>query len=84
MPHLEHMALIVVAVTSGAYVGVGQNTKMKTRKQSLLGLYLHGVGLRLTPAGLHALSPAMISVCVANTSAFFIPSTTRSTTTDSA
>ena len=73
---------MVVAVTAGAYVGIGQNTKMKTRKQSLLGLYLHGVSLGLTPAGLHALSPAMISVCVANTSAFFIPSTTRSATAD--
>ena len=62
------------------YVGVGQNTKMETQKQSLL----HGVDLGLTFAGLGALRPPVISVSVTDTSATLIPSTSKSATADSA
>ena len=53
----------------------------------MLGLqriYLHGVRLGLTFAGLDALVPPVISVSVAGTSTILIPSTTRSATTDPA
>ena len=72
------------------YVGIGQNTKMKTQKQSLLGLrediyiYPHGVCPELTFAGLDALKPLVISVSVPGTSTILIPSTARSATTGSA
>ena len=46
-------------------------------------IYLDGVSLGLTLAGLDAFKPPVISVAVASTSAAFIPSTARSTTTDS-
>ena len=38
MPHLGHTELMVVVVAVGVYVVIGQSTKKKTRKQSLLGL----------------------------------------------
>ena len=62
------------------YVGVGQNTKMETQKQSLL----HGVDLGLTFAGLGALRPPVSSVSIAGASAILIPSTAWSATTASA
>ena len=45
---------------------------------------LHAIALQLTFAGLHALNPAVISVCAAGPSAVLEPSTARSATTDSA
>ena len=39
--------------------------------------------LVLTFAGLHALDPAVVKFIIAGTSTILIPSTTRSTTTDS-
>ena len=47
MPHMGHAELMVFAMTAGAYVDIGQNTKMKTRKQSLIGLYLIYIALAL-------------------------------------
>ena len=47
-------------------------------------MYLHASSLELTFAGLRALDPTVANVSVASTSAVLIPSTTRSTTTDSA
>ena len=48
-------------------------------------IYKHALSLELTFASSHALKPFVISVAVAGTSStFFIPSTTRSATTDSA
>ena len=47
-------------------------------------MQLHGIVIELTFAGLRALKPTVISVFVADTSAFLKPSTTRSATTDSA
>ena len=64
-----------------------QNTKdenMKTVTVVCERIYLQGVTLGLTFAGLRALRPAVINVFVANTSTIFIPSTARSATTDSA
>ena len=60
---------------------------MKTRKQSLLvceRIYLPGVSLGLTFAGLDAVKPPVISVSAAGTSAVLEPSATRSATTESA
>ena len=64
-------------------------TCIKTKREkarsnrSLLVQHEGVVGIGLTFAGLHALKPAVISVAVAGTSAVFIPSTSRSTTTGS-
>ena len=78
---------MVVVVTGGVYVSIGQNIKGETRKQWRLAsdmIYLPGVSLGLTFAGLDALKPPMISVSVAETSTILIPGTTRSATTASA
>ena len=61
------------------YVDIDQNTKMKTRKQSL-----HSVRLGLTFTGFDALKPPVISVSVAGSSTILVPSTARSTTTGAA
>ena len=47
-------------------------------------MYLRIISLELTFAGLHALKPPVSNVYIAGTSAVLKPSTTRSTTTDSA
>ena len=47
-------------------------------------IYLHGVSLGLTFAGIDALKPPVIGISVAGTATNFIPSTTRSATTGSA
>ena len=47
-------------------------------------MHLHVIAIELTFARLHALKPAVVSVSVVGTSAVLIPSTARSTTTDSA
>ena len=46
-------------------------------------MYLYGVTVGLTFAGLRALRPAVTDVFVANTSAFLEPITARSATTNS-
>ena len=70
------------------YVDIGQNINTKTWKQChylvCTRIYLHGVNVGLTFAGLCALRPAVTNVLVANTSAVLIPSTVRSATTNSA
>ena len=64
-----------------------KHTKMETRKQSLIGLRedlsIHGISFALTFAGPGALKPPVTSVSAAGTSTILIPSTARSTTTDS-
>ena len=47
-------------------------------------MHVHVIALELTFAGLHALKPAVMRVSVAGPSAFLIPSTTGTATTDSA
>ena len=47
-------------------------------------IYLHGVSLGLTFAGLESLKPPVINISIARTSTVLEPSTTRSATTDSA
>ena len=61
---------------------------MKTRKQSHCQvcerIYLPGVSLGLTFAGIDSLKPHVISVSVVGTYTILIPSTARSATTASA
>ena len=59
-------------------VGIAQNTNM------ICEMYLPSASVALTFAGLNALRPPVINVFVADTSAVFIPSAARSTTTNSA
>ena len=68
------------------YVVIGHNTKIKTRKHSLLvceKIYLPGISIGLTFAGFHSLKPHVISVSVAGTSTVLVPITARSATTGS-
>ena len=62
--------------------------KMKTKKESLLGLRedlsTWSVSLGLTRAGLLALKPPVTNVVVVGASAILIPSTAKSATTGSA
>ena len=90
MPHLGHTKLIAVVVTDRVYMCA----LLKTRKEKhagetpLLGmcenLSIYGLSLVLTFTRLDALKPPVISVSVASATTILIPSTTRSTTTDSA
>ena len=65
------------------YVGIGQSTK-KLDLGDDLSIYIHGVSLGLTVAGLDALKPPVISDSVAGTAAILIPSAARGAATDSA
>ena len=60
---------------------------MKTGKHSLFvceRIYLLGVSLGLTFAGLDAIKPPVTCVFIRSTSAVLVPSTARSAATDSA
>ena len=66
--------------------GNGQTHKEKTRPGLLLSAKKHAQAtaqLKLTFAGLYALNPSVARFVVASNSTFLVPSTTRSTTTDS-
>ena len=71
---------------SCVYVLIGQTQRRKHGNSHCLlyeMMYLHGVSVALTFAGLDALRPPVISVSVAGTPAILIPSTVMSATTDS-
>ena len=68
-------------------VNIAQNIKTNTRSSYCLvcmKIYLHGISLGLTFAGLNAVKPPVISVSFAGTSAVLIPRTARCATTNSA
>ena len=87
VPHLGHTNPVAVVVTARVYMQAFVKTQREKRENNhclrYVRIYLHVVTLGLTFAGLDALKPPVISVAIAGTSAFFKPSTARSTTTDS-
>ena len=87
VPHLGHTKPIAVVVTAHVYMSVFVKTQREKCENSYClvckRIYLHSASLGLTFAGLDALKPPVIGVSVVVTPAASIPSTARSTTTDS-
>ena len=91
VPHLGHTEPIVAVVMTA---GVLMRTLVKYNTEKMVEKPLpnlsdnvslqHALSLELTFADLDALKPSVTSVSVADTTAFLIPSTARSATTDSA
>ena len=88
MPHLGHTELMLAVVTAGVHMwALVKRQKLKhvsTHSLVCERIYLNGVSLGLTFAGIDALKPPVFSVSVADTSTILIPSTATSATTDSA
>ena len=88
VPHLGHAETMVVVVSAGVFMCIGQDTKTKILNSHCLVYVImhlqHVVSLELTFAGRHTIKPLVINMFVAGTSTVLKPSTARSTTTSSA